>query len=316
MSLNVPLKIRNPQGDLQLFTTAEENYLAYQMALKLADATTSSPASISLDSTNATLIGSFNNTFYNEPVGTSEATGLTIGSITTQLYQKNGLGDSASADYRILVGYGVGDNSIREMADSDLDTFLDRMLSKAFIGDYPGSYKLDSAAWSGSGWVTHISNVFTDTQTDGTTKNYHIFKRQTMSAPTVVLPMAVRRSSGKSGTYLGLQQLTAAQIKEGLGQQAISRISAGDIGEYRLRSSAEGAPSPGTWVAKGVAIDTRKTVGVVNYTKDYGNEYTTQYTGVYAKQYTGDYSRQYTKDYVRQYTTQFTGSYGGLVDKS
>ena len=55
----------------------------------------------------------------------------------------------------------------------------------------------------------------TDTRTDGSS-TYNIYQRTTQSAPTQVLPFAIKRSNGDSGDYQGLQLMTE-QIQQSLG---------------------------------------------------------------------------------------------------
>lgn len=65
---SIPLKIKNSNGDLQEFTPAEENYLAFAVGQALASAASNDVGNISL--TGNVNIGSFVDTFYNEVTGT------------------------------------------------------------------------------------------------------------------------------------------------------------------------------------------------------------------------------------------------------
>lgn len=320
---DIPLKIKDVDGNLQRFSTSEENYLAYQMGLGLAERSDSDVSALTLNSSGATEVGSYTNTFYTDPVGTHPGSSITApSSITTTLYQVNGNADSSGSDWRIPVGFQEADKSFREMNDSDFDSLMSRLLTTYTTNDYPGVYKLDSDGFSDSDWDVHLSSVFSDTQTDGTTVDYNIFQRQSITPPSTVSPVFVRRSAGRSGSYDGgVQEFTDPQIKYTFAQKAKTLTMSNGIGTYQLRSSAQGAPSdPGTWVSKGIAIDTRKEVSDSNFTQSYASDYTGDFSGSstteYAAQFTTNYSGLYTKQYGGTYTGSYAGVYGGLLDKS
>ena len=79
--------------------------------------------------------------------------------------------------------------------------------------------------------------------TTTTVATYNIYQRQTFSAPTAVRPVALKRSSGGSGTFQGIQEMSDAEIKYTFGQRAKTRIMSGtkNVGTYILNSSATGA---------------------------------------------------------------------------
>lgn len=320
---DIPLKIRDANGNLQRLSTSEENYLAYQLGLNLAERSTGEVSALTLNSSGAVTVGSHTDTFYTDPVGTAPGSSISAPStVVTTLYQVDGNADSSGLDWRIPVGFEESDDSFREMVDSDFDSLVTRLVSVQTTNDYPGVYYLDSDGFSDPDWDVHITSVFSDTQTDGTTVNYNIFQRQTITPPTAVRPMAIKRTSGRTGDYDGgLQEFTDAQIKYTLGQRAKTVIMSSGIGTYQLRSSAQGAPTdPGNWVAKGIAVDTRKDVSDVNYVGSYGSDYVGTFAGTSTQQYAGQFTTGYTGAYARQYTGQYTGdfagSYGSLVDKS
>ena len=78
--------------------------------------------------------------------------------------------------------------------------------------------------------------------TTTTVATYNIYQRQTFSAPTAVRPVALKRSSGGSGTFQGIQEMSDAEIKYTFGQRAKTRIMNGTkgVGTYILNSSATG----------------------------------------------------------------------------
>lgn len=99
---SIPLKIIN-DGDLQEFQPAEEAYLAIKVGEALAEATASDIGNISL--TGSVNIGSFVDTYYNEPAGTHPASQITGTTTTTALKQVGGSADESGADFARPVGY-------------------------------------------------------------------------------------------------------------------------------------------------------------------------------------------------------------------
>lgn len=98
---------------------------------------------------------------------------------------------------------------------------------------------------------------------DGTSIDYHIWKRTALATPpagvTTVRPVA----TDYDGTsFNGLKEMSDEEIKYTLGQRAKSlRATAGEIGSYQLRSSAQGVPtSAGTWVPRGSADNTQREI--------------------------------------------------------
>lgn len=274
MSINLPLKIKDTFGNLQQLTTSEENYLAYQLGLNLSESVDSDVAALTLnDSISNLTVGTFTDTFYNEPVGTNPGTSLSIGNSTTTLYQTAGIADSSGSEWRIPVGFKESDGSFREMPPSSFDSLIDRLVQKVLINDFPGAYRLDSAGFSDTDWQPQLTDVFIDTQTDSTNKNYNIFQRKSITAPDEIKHMSIKRDGGRTGSFQGIQETTVAQIKYTLGQRAKTYIVESGIGTYKLRTSGEGVPTPGTWVAKGIAVDTRKTTADADYSKQYIGSY-------------------------------------------
>ena len=264
MSSNVPLKLEGTNGDLQQMTSTEENYLAYVIG-KDNLAADSGVGGITLTSTGNTSIGSFVDTFYNEAVGTHPASAITSGSTTTTLYQKDGTA-SIGGGLR-PVGFEDDSNSVPslyEFPDSDMNVLARRINSRIATSSYPGLYKLGSSS-PGADYAIHISGAFSDTQTDGTTVDYNIYKRTAMTAPTTVRPVGLR-SDGH------LQELADSDISDTIGTFVRNlRATAGEIGSYQLRSATQGAPTDaGTWTAVGTATDTKKNTTESSYTRTRG----------------------------------------------
>ena len=125
----------------------------------------------------------------------------------------------------------------------------------------------------------------------------------------------------------GFKEMTDAQIKYSLGQRVKSlRATAGAIGSYQLRSSAQGAPiMPGTWLSAGTATNTRRTLvdtaytrtrnssyvrsRVSAYTRDRISTFTRNRVDSFARAFTGDYTGAYTRGFTGNYSRDFTGNY-------
>ena len=85
---SIPLKIKNTDGDLQEFTPAQEMYLAVKVGEALAEASAGDIGDISL--TDGVSIGSYVDTYYNEPEGTHPLSNITGTTVTTTLKQVGG----------------------------------------------------------------------------------------------------------------------------------------------------------------------------------------------------------------------------------
>jgi len=324
-----PLRLEGSDGTMKEMTTAEENYLAYQAGLYLADLTTGAVATLTTTSTGATSIGTYTNTFFNEAVGTTAAQGITSGSTATTLYQKSGSVSEASI-IRPLQWDGTLDG-IQQMDDTDWNSQILRIMTTIFTNQYPGTFRLGSSS-PGADYSVFITNVFSDTQTDGTTVNYNIYQRDTMAAPTAARAMKIKQSSP-----IQLQEMTDAEIKANYGLRVQNRImsSLDYVGAYQLRTSAQGAPSAGgSWVARGTATDTKKTTADANYTRVSTRDSTTNFTIVstrvstrdstsnftrdstfnFTRDSTSNFTRNSTSDYIGDFTGNYAGNYVGTRD--
>lgn len=312
----------------QELTTTEENYLAYQAGLRLS--LDSDVAGLTLSSSGNASVGSYSNTSFDDIVGTHGQT-LTTTTVTTPIYQKEGTASESGANFRKPVHYAKSGSQTQfhEMTSSEIDTLTDRLVSRIFTSDYPGSFKLATSA--PTGYQTYLHNVFEDTRTDGHSQHYSIYRRTSMSAPTTVKPLAIKRSLGGSGTYQGLQEMSTAQQQYTFGQRAKNRIMNGGngVGTYLLLSSTSGTPTAngytGTWHSKGIAVDTKNTTGTVDYTRDFSRSRASNYARAYVGNYLGEYTRistrtrtsnyagEYTRTrpsvYIRERTEDFTGNY-------
>ena len=314
--MSVPLKLKNT-ADFQKMSTTEENYLAYQAGLELSSLDSSNVGTLgtNLSGDNRT-VGTFIDTSYDSAIGTSEANGfLSTTSISTIVRQKAGHapihGDS---DYRIPIFHtddnGTTPNKLTEMDSADVNTLIDRINSRIYTSDYPGTYKLAASAPSGD-YTLNKTGVMVDTRTDGTVATYNLYKRTSMSAPTTVLPFAIKRSGGHAGTYQGIQRMTPRQVAKSFGVNSRNRTAetANNVGTYKIFSATEGTPSAnglsGTWQAKGTATDTRKALVGINYTRSR----TSTYSRLRTSTYSADYTRTRASTYLRSSTTSRTSTY-------
>ena len=242
----------------------------------------------------------------------------------TTLYQREGVTDFTgdSSEYRYPTEFidNSGTYEIHEFDSSEVDTITDRLVSRIYTSEYPGVYRL-AASSPGGNWSLYKSNVFEDRlQTNSSGTAYNLFVKSSITPPTAVRPVSVKRSAGATGTYEGLQEMTDTEIRYTFGARAQSRImnGTGGVGTYQLRSSTAGAPvDAGTWAAKGTATDTRYDLVNTDYSSEYARTSTQGFLGNYARTSTqgflGNYARTSTRDflgnYVRTSTRDFLGNY-------
>jgi len=306
MSNDTALKLEGTNGDLQQFSSSEENYLAYVVGQFNLAGTSEDIGDITLTSTSNHLVGDFVDNFYNEPVGTHPASSISSGSTTTNLYQVAGT-SSPSTGALTPISYDLdsdGDPSLFEMTNADLTVLADRLNSRIATSDYSGIYALGSSPPSGD-YSVHLSNVFSDTQTDGTTVNYNIYQRTTMAAPTTTRPVGLR-SDGD------LQEMSDSDIADTVGAYVRTRRVNGGIGSYQLRSSGEGTPTdPGTWKAVGTATDTQKDLVETGYTRNRSSAFSRNRVTNFAGDFVGNYSRNFGGNFVGNYSRNFGGNFVG-----
>ena len=311
MANRYPLK-HQADGDIQRFTRDEEHWLAYQASLRLMMDDSTAPYQLSTLSGNS--IGSFTDTFFNEAVGTHPGSSITTGSTVTTVYQRTGSDlDSADANFRTPINVNNVAGKIAEFSQAEWGDLANRLAKIIMTNEYPGTFRLGSSAPSGD-YSVHLNNVFSDTQTDGTTVNYSIYKRATMTAPTKVNAMAIKRSAGPTGIYQGVQAMDSDQMTYSFGNHLKTWMmsTANNVGAYQLRSSAQGAPvATGTWSTRGTATDTKKTTSDVDYTRNSTRNQDENFTSVYETDYIGDYEGNYIGDFLGDFTGNFTGDFVG-----
>jgi hypothetical protein len=313
-----PLKLEGTNGDLKEMTTTEENYLAYQAGLHLSALDSSDIVTITASSTNNTLIGTYTDTTFDDGIGTHGFAGgnVPVVQTTTSLYQREGVtdftGDSSGYRYPTEFIDNGGTYEVHEFDSSELDTITDRLVSRIYTSEYPGVYRL-AASSPGGNWSVYKSNVFEDRlQTNSSGTAYNLFVKSSMTPPTAVRPVSVKRSAGATGTYEGLQEMTDAEIRYTFGARAQSRIMNGTsgVGTYQLRSATQGAPTDtGTWSAKGTATDTRYDLVNTDYSATYTRDRETTFTGNFTRDFTGNYTRTRTSSFTGNYIGNFIGNF-------
>ena len=317
--MTVPVKLKDSaSADFVQFSSTEENYLAYQAGLHLASGDSSDVGSLAFNIHGVVnTIGSVVDTSYDSAVGTGgDGSFLSFTTTTTPIRQTKGTITPAGSNNRLPVMQRDSDGQrvIREMNDSDVSALLDRVGSRIFTSDYPGSYKLSTSTPSG-GYSTVLSNVTTDTRTDGTSIQYNLYRRTSMTPPTKVLPFSIKRSSGDTGTYQGLQLMTDDQVKYSIGTRLQNKIAGTDnsVGSYKIYSASAGTPTnnglSGTWQSKGTATDTRQDIVDANYTRGRVSTYSRLRESTYSAAYNRTRSSSYasTNDVTR--TTTYSATY-------
>ena len=327
---DVSLKLEGTNGDLKQVTTTEEQYFAYQAGLQLSTAADTEPGCLKTASSGSpATVGTFTDTRFNEAIG-SHGT-LTTSSTATTLYQSEGTAAEDGGDFRYPIEFVSNSGAeLHEMTDAEVSALVDRLNSVIFTNDYPGTYKLATSAPSGD-YTEKIAGLFTDTKVNSsgnaeTVNTYNLYRRTAMTAPTAIRPVALKRSSGGSGTFQGIQEMSDAEIKYTFGQRAKTRIMNGSlgVGTYLIKSATQGAPTDtGTWVAKGAAVDTKNTTTNTDYTQDFvgdfggifTQDFVGNFTGNFETTFTGDFTNTFTRNstqnFTRNSTATFTGDFTG-----
>ena len=311
-------------GAVNAIPASQENYYAQNGASVLISEFPSGDSAyygaLSTVSTNSS-IGSYTDTFYNEPVGTHPGSSLSIGSTTTTLYQNKGDSVDAFAEWhRTVAADSSGD--IYEMDSDSFYRWGHRLLENALTGEQAGGFRIGTtSAGLPSGYSLYKSNIFSDNITSGST-TYNLYRR-TLNTSIYFPP-----------TYytLQLKDSDAHHIKEMQGTTAVRSAyfamrhaeQNSGLGDYLLLSDSDGSPTDlgytGTWVARGVALDTRHQTQIKQYLGTFTTQFTGQYTGNFTGQYTGVSYGRFSDVYagerryqsvVGQYARDYAGVYAG-----
>ena len=249
-------------GNLTKITHSEEDYLAYQIGLKYAADTSGSESGSLTTNVSGLNIGSYTNTIYDNNVG---QTGLDITTTSSSLYQRTPSSTPVAEDGADFAKPVIFDRSgtstvvaLKAANDTEFNTIVDRLMLKTFANEYPGCRRLATST-PGSDWTNVRSNLFTDTRTDGTSINYHIWMKTSGTPPTKVSPQMLHNT-------FDLKSMDTANIQYTFGQRAKLRGFQTGVGNYKLLASGDSLPA-GTWVAKCTATDTRQSVADADYTR-------------------------------------------------
>lgn len=237
-----------------------------------------------------------------------------------ELYQNDNSVASISTDTTFKRNPFYWDRSaspagLKEMTNAELDVVCERLVSKIFTNEYPGSFRL-SADSPGQEWSEFLPDVFTDTRGDGSSITYSIWVKQYGTAPTRVNPVYPFR---QNGVFAGIRELSDAEVEFTFGERMKKIIQETGIGEYRLRSATQGPPTEaGVWESRGSAVDTMRAfkeaesyIGTTPFEIQYLTDYVATYSGDYEVEYTPDYIGGYEGDYVSDYITEYVGAYEG-----
>ena len=260
-------------GNLHQMDSADEEWISYQAGLRIADYLTNdygenlslAPYAVTRFSASANNIGTFTDTSY------AAADSAAPGSLTTtntNVYQKTGK-VALSSDRRYPVEFVSGTpNQLTEMDSSEVDAIAGRLKGYLFDSDnhWAGVVKLGSSAPSAEYSIADAA--FSDTKQFGAMPYYYYVKNyvtsgDSASIPTQSRPVSLKRASGLTGTFQGIQEMNDSDVGETFGRAIMSNVMAttNGIGAYQLRSATQGAPTDtGTWKAMGTATDTRRTV--------------------------------------------------------
>jgi hypothetical protein len=345
MALDHPLKLKNSIGHLQYLDSDEMNYIAYLVGDHLKNTTEGS-----LNNTTGAdwlTIGSAVDTYYNESDGTHPASLITSTTTTYNIKQNTVVASLTDSDYRLPVGFEDSNNTIHEMNSTNFTSFTDEINSRILKNEYISSFRLaDSDNPPGADWDIHYNTIYSDTINDDLVKNYHIYIRNRMTAPSSIVDsdgsrssiVCIQRSNGDSGTYEGLTSMTDRQIQQTIGQYAATRRgnnpSGGSytIGNYKLLDNDLGTPYSlgynGTWEQRGTLENTRKVVSDNSYTRTRASTYTREFTrnslrnslNTFSRTSTlaflGNYTRERSSAYTRTRTSNYAGDYTGNYQRT
>ena len=162
---------------LREFTSSQENYIAYQIGLELAATAQTVVGSLNKLGS-GTNIGTFTNSFFNEPIGTHPGAAITTGTTNTSIHQVNGPpAAETDSDFSLPIMWvdSASETGFKQMPDTDLNEAVDRYLSTIFTNEYPGAYRLASSTPAAGYFATSIK--VTDTRTGGSSVTHRLYKK-------------------------------------------------------------------------------------------------------------------------------------------
>ncbi len=329
---SIPTILRGTGADLKAMPSSEESWYASAGGeVDLLDHASDSAryyGALTTSSTDAVSIGSYTDTFYNEPVGTHPGSSLSVGSTTTTLYQYSDSSDVFANNFGVVALDSSGD--IFEMDSSSIFLLGERLLESNLLNEHRGNFRIGSSSPSAD-WELYESGIFSDTKTNGTT-DYNLYRKSADPSVSATLDFYPMQLVDSDASTADIQEVSLEKAKR-IGSQAIvhARQLTG-LGDYLLLPSSQtpaGNGETGTWVSRGTAVDTRNTTENLQYTSSqyttafftsqFTRQYTGQYTGIsYADipgTFTGLRAAQFagTRDFSGQYVGQrtFSDQYGG-----
>jgi hypothetical protein len=292
----------------QVPSATEEGYWSQEAAINWVSSYDSDGAQFYGNvqaSASGSTIGSFVDTFYQQPVGTHPGTSLSVGSTTTLLFMMDSTGPDFNEvpELPLLASDSSGD--IYEMDSASGIKLGIRLAEEVHSNEMHGSFRI-GATQPSADYVEWDAAVFSDTLATGSVP-YSIWRKNAFAAGSSATDHTNETPASfllrlKDSDAPDIQEMDATECRSTLTTLLLAGMEASGVGSYQLRSSAQGAPTDsGTWVARGTAIDTRNTTQDLQYTSQ---QYTTpQFT----RQYTGQYTTQFTGQSFADVPTQFAG---------
>ena len=260
-------------------------------------------------STNADSVGTMSDTFFTVPIGTHPGTSLSQGSINYTLYQAQDSAPKPAPTDMVFVS-ADSDGNLWEMNDSEQVSLGARLNERLHSNELGGSFRMATSAPS-SDWDLWESSVFEDTIVDQGTVAYNIYRKNDGGSytPSTYNPLKIHATKD-------LKETASSEVEEFMKGVILAAAEETGVGDYQIRNSGEGAPTEsGTWVSRGVAVDTRNVTQQLQYTSEFfvGPGFTRQYTNQYTGQYTNIRYADVSSQFAGEREKTFAGSrtYGG-----
>lgn len=297
-----PVFIDTATGDLKIVDSDALDFVAYKAGVILSNSwrgltlngRRNGSLALSTNGFPVHTVGIVDDTYFNQPVGTHPGSLITSNTLTTELLQAIDSDTSLGGGFtdERIVGWRTSNGSLQELADSDMDIFIDRIIERIWVKEYPSSFRVSETTPAGGTWANFIPNAFSDTRQGATTKQYSVYiKTASSSPPALALEpetnlVKVMYSDTPGGTYDdGLRGLNDTNWGYTIARRVGNKIRSdnGTIGSYRLQTTAP--VEPGTWVTRGTITDTKNTTMDVGYIgagfdADYNVTYVGNYVGL------------------------------------
>ena len=137
---STPLKLEGTNGDLKEMTTAEENYLAYQVGEQLKASAKTEVGAITDASSGNETVGAFTDTRFDQVPGSHGS--ITTTSTVTTLYQTEGTAAEDGGDFRSAVYQAASSDTdthnrqLQEFPTAEMNILTDRLVVTIFSNDY------------------------------------------------------------------------------------------------------------------------------------------------------------------------------------